>query len=79
VWIHQDAWFHIGRFDNETQTSYEIKKAGNGVYAFILEGAAAIEGQSLEERDGLGLWNTDTVQVKAQAGSRILLMEVPMN
>jgi redox-sensitive bicupin YhaK (pirin superfamily) len=79
VWIHQDAWFHIGRFDNETQTSYEIKKAGNGVYAFILEGAAAIAGQSLEERDGLGLWNTDTVQVKAQAGSRILLMEVPMN
>lgn len=79
VWIHQDAWFHLGTFDTETQTSYELKKAGNGVYAFMLEGSAQIEDQSLEKRDGLGLWNTDAIQVKAQAGSRILLMEVPMN
>lgn len=79
VWIHQDAWFHIGTFDSETQTSYNTKKAGNGVYAFILEGAAAIEGQSLDKRDGLGLWNTNKIEVQAQAGAKILLMEVPMN
>jgi hypothetical protein len=21
VWIHQDAWFHIGKFDNDFATS----------------------------------------------------------
>jgi hypothetical protein len=25
VWIHQDAWFHIGKFDNDFATSYELK------------------------------------------------------
>ncbi len=78
VWIHQDAWFHLGRFDRETTTNYKINKPGNGVYAFIIEGTAEIEGQHLERRDGFGIWNTHEFKVKACSGSRILLMEVPM-
>jgi len=79
VWIHQNAWFHMGSFDKGTETSYEIKGAGNGVYAFVLEGSAEIEGQSLTKRDGLGVWETDNLTVKADAGAKVLLMEVPMN
>jgi redox-sensitive bicupin YhaK (pirin superfamily) len=79
VWIHQDAWFHIGEFDRATETKYDIKKEGNGVYAFILEGEAEIEGQSLEKRDGFGIWDTNQILVKVQPGAKILLMEVPMN
>ncbi|MEM0938762.1 MAG: pirin family protein [Bacteroidota bacterium] len=79
VWIHQDAWFHMGQFDSDIETSYELKKEGNGVYAFVLEGEAEMDGQRLEKRDGLGIWNTDHFLVKAQAGSKILLMEIPMN
>ncbi|MEM6830830.1 MAG: pirin family protein [Bacteroidota bacterium] len=78
VWIHQDAWFHLGQFDQETTTGYELKKAGNGVYAFVLEGEAEIEGQPLGKRDGFGIWDTDHFSVKAQPGAKILLMEVPM-
>lgn len=79
VWIHQDAWFHVGDFDSDTETSYGLKRVGNGVYAFILEGEAEIEGQKLLRRDGLGIWDTEEFAVKAKAGSKILLMEVPMN
>jgi len=78
VWIHQDAWFHIGEFDKEVNTNYKINKAGNGVYAFIIEGTAEIAGQTLEKRDGFGIWNIDDFDIKADANSRILLMEVPM-
>ena len=78
VWIHQDAWFHIGTFDTSSDTKYDLKKEGNGVYAFMLEGSAQIEGQSLDKRDGLGLWSIDSIEVKAHEGARILLMEVPM-
>lgn len=79
VWIHQDAWFHMGQFDSDTKTSYELKKEGNGVYAFVLEGEAEIDGQQLGERDGFGMWDTDRFSVKAQEGAKILLMEIPMN
>lgn len=79
VWIHQDAWFHIGNFDTATTTQYDVKKEGNGVYAFILEGEAEVGGQSLQKRDGFGIWDTQNIDIKAKKGAKILLMEVPMN
>ncbi len=78
VWIHQDAWFHLGKFDQETCTNYQIKKSGNGVYAFVIEGTATIAGQEVEKRDGFGIWNVTDFDIKADKNSRILLMEVPM-
>ncbi|MEO5681712.1 MAG: pirin family protein [Chitinophagaceae bacterium] len=79
VWINQDAWFHLGHFDTATTSAYQLKKAGNGVYAFIIKGDAAIEGVDLSERDGLGIWNTNTITVTTNAAATtILLMEVPM-
>lgn len=78
VWIHQDAWFHIGRLDNTTSLEYKVKKEGNGVYIFVLEGSAEVNGQQLDRRDGLGVWNTDGFQLTAIGEAEILLMEVPM-
>ena len=78
VWIHQDAWFHLGKFDKEVSTNYKMNKSGNGVYAFIIEGTAEIAGQALEKRDGFGIWNVADFKIKADKNSRILLMEVPM-
>ncbi|WP_449386917.1 pirin family protein [Chryseobacterium lineare] len=79
VWIHQDAWFHLGNFENTTEVNYQIKKKGNGVYAFIIKGSAEIEGQPLAERDGFGVWNVENLQIKATSeNTEILLMDVPM-
>ncbi len=78
VWIHQDAWFHMGKFDQGFNTKYDLKKKGNGVYAFILDGEVSINGQDLGKRDGLGVWNIDSLEIKASSDAEILLMEVPM-
>lgn len=80
VWIHQEAWFHLGRFDNQVSTEYTIKKKGNGVYAFILNGDFTIESQNLNSRDGLGIWDIERLHIKADSqDAEILLMEVPMS
>lgn len=79
VWINQDAWFHIGNFTKGNSDQYEIKKEGNGVYAFILEGEVEIDGEKLSKRDGMGIWNTKSINVKATEKARVLLMEVPMS
>jgi hypothetical protein len=80
VWIYQDAWFHLGQFDKGVSTSYTIKKKGNGVYAFIIKGGVSIEGNNLNERDGLGIWDTNNISIKANSqNAEVLLMEVPMN
>lgn len=78
VWINQDAWFHMGNFDKGISADYTLKKQGNGVYAFILGGEVEINGHQLGTRDGLGVWNTDTIQIKATSDAEFLLMEVPM-
>lgn len=80
VWIHQDAWFNLGKFDKGKTTDYSIKKKGNGVYAFILSGEATVNGTTLSKRDGLGIWDTDKISVTSNAdGTEILLMDVPMS
>ena len=78
VWIHQDAWFHLGNFDEGNTAVYKIKKPGNGVYAFIIEGDAEINGQQLNKRDGFGIWDISALSFKSITKSKVLLMEVPM-
>ncbi len=79
VWIHQDAWFHLAKFDQGIAKEYHIKKEGNGVYVFILEGKAKIGDQVLDKRDGLGIYDTESFKLEALENSEILLMEVPMS
>ncbi|MCZ2481717.1 pirin family protein [Aquirufa nivalisilvae] len=80
VWIHQDAWFHLGHFEKGKTSHYQLKKPDNGVYAFVLEGDFQINGYDLNRRDGLGLWDLEGFDLKAQSeNSKILLMEVPMH
>lgn len=79
VWIHQDAWFNIGKFDGGKSTVYTIKREGNGVYAFVIDGDATINGQAVSKRDGLGVWDIDKLDITIGAnGAEILLMDVPM-
>lgn len=79
LWIHQDAWFHLGKFDQGVGADYKLKKNGNGVYAFVINGEAEVNGTVLKKRDGLGVWETDQVTFKALTpDTEVLLMEVPM-
>jgi hypothetical protein len=78
MWIHQNAFFYIGKFDKGVSVDYNIRAKGNGVYAFILTGDVTIDNQKLNARDGFGIWNTDNISIKAESNSEFLLMEIPM-
>jgi quercetin 2,3-dioxygenase len=79
VWVHQDAWFHLGDFDPGQKASYVLKdRRKNGVYVFMITGDAMANGQTLAMRDGLGVWEIDEINFEVKSASRILLMEVPM-
>lgn len=79
VWIHQNAWFHIGEFAKGKQASYNIKAKENGLYIFVIHGKVNVNGVELDERDGLGVWDTEKFNFTVQNDkTRILLMDVPM-
>ncbi len=79
VWIHQNAWFHLGKFDNGVSANYTIKASGNGVYVFVLSGDVKVDDQLLNTRDGYGIWDVEKFKITAETNAEFLLMEVPMS
>ncbi|MBS1633470.1 MAG: pirin family protein [Bacteroidetes bacterium] len=77
VQIHQDAWFSLGKLDKDFSTEYILKNKQNGVYAFVVEGDVTINGEKLNRRDGLGISESDKLEIKATSDAELLLMEVP--
>lgn len=79
VWIHQNAWFCLGQFDKDISYNYKVHAKENGIYAFVISGDFSIGEQTLNARDGIGIWNTKEIAFKALSKkSEILLMEIPM-
>jgi redox-sensitive bicupin YhaK (pirin superfamily) len=78
IWIHQQAYISIGNFSNETQTKYSMQQNQNGVYIMAIEGSLAVADQTLQHRDAIGLWNTQSVDISITKNSKVLIVEVPM-
>jgi quercetin 2,3-dioxygenase len=78
VWIHQNAWFHLAKFDKDFSTEYNLKSKGNGLYIFDLKGDIKVNEQAMSTRDGFGIWDIDAVKISAETDAEFLLMEVPM-
>ncbi|MBA4407883.1 MAG: pirin family protein [Bacteroidota bacterium] len=79
MWIHQQAWFSLGIFNEGSSISYQLKKADSGVYLFLISGELEIGPETLIQRDGLCIEQIDAeIQLKINKNSKLLLMEVPV-
>jgi len=79
VWIHQDAWFNMVDLDADKAVTYDFNLASNGLYLFVLEGSVEVADEKLERRDGLGIFDTQSITLKASEQASVLLMEVPIH
>ncbi len=77
--IHQNAWFSLGSLEAGVEKEYPKRREGNGVYAFVIEGSATVNGTPLSKRDALGIWDFEKLTIKADANVEILLLDVPMD
>lgn len=78
VWIHQDAWFYLGEYTEDTTVNHTINRPENGAYIFVLEGSVQIGETLLNKRDGMGIWNRSDINFVASKNTKILVMDVPM-
>ncbi len=78
VWIHQDAWFHMGDFEAGQRPAYTLKNKKNGLYIFMIRGSLKVGNTELQERDGLGVRDTDRLEFEILTPSTVLLMEIPL-
>ncbi|AXG75130.1 pirin family protein [Flavobacterium arcticum] len=78
LWIHQQAYLHIGIFDTGQKITHNIMMPANGVYLFLIEGEIEIDGQIIKERDAYGAIELDSLTIEIKKASKIVLIEVPM-
>lgn len=78
LWIYQQAYLHLGLFDEGEKTQYKLQIPENGVYLFLIEGKLEVNGEEISERDAFGIVEFDTVDIEVRAPSKILTIEVPM-
>lgn len=78
LFIHQDAFLSLGRFDTDGSVEYVVRRKGNGVYFFVIDGEAIVEGKNLGKRDAFGVWDTGKIRLQAKKDLFILAIEVPM-
>lgn len=76
--IHQNARFYLGNLDKGFEAEYAIKAEGNGLYIFVIEGEVTVDSQKMSPRDGYGVWDTESVFLKADSDAKVLLMDLPM-
>ena len=78
LFINQDAWFNLATLEPGNELTYKLHNPSNGAFIFVIEGAVTAAGTALNRRDALGISETDSVNITSDTGSRVLLIEVPM-
>ncbi len=74
----QDTWFSLGKVEAGKKLDYSLHLERGGVYIFVIEGELEVEGEVIERRDGMGISETNSFELKTLKDSHILLIEVPM-
>lgn len=77
--LQQDAWLSLINLTKEEVLTYQVKKSGNGVYFFVVEGSVSNAGHELTARDALGVVEAGDVALRGGAGgAQLLAIEVPL-
>ena len=79
IWINQEAYFSLGSLDRGENHVYQVNNPENGVYLFVIDGKLKAGGEQLARRDGIGIWDTEKIDLETEENSEVLLIEVPMN
>jgi quercetin 2,3-dioxygenase len=79
VLIVQEAWFSIAEIEAGNGLEYDVKRMGNGVYFFVLDGECIINETELGPRDAMGVWDIGKIHLDATHKVTVLAIEVPMD
>ncbi len=76
--ISQQAYIYRTDLDANNSMSLTVKNQNNGLYIFVVNGNIIVEGNSLEKRDAIGVWDIETIQITSNENSKFIIVEVPM-
>lgn len=78
LWIHQQAFIHLGNFDAGQTLEYPLKKSVNGLYLMVINGSLSLADETLNTRDAIGISGVEHITLSTASDTSFLLLEVPM-
>ncbi|GAB3286955.1 pirin family protein [Hymenobacter tenuis] len=78
-WINQNAKLSLGAFDAGQSLAYQLNPLNKCVFIFLMEGSLTVNGQLLAQRESIGLWETDLIQIQIEGDSQFIVIEAPIN
>src|SRR3989344_2363304 len=75
--INQDAKLYIGEYTEEKEFNYKTDN-NKGIFIFVIKGKIEVEKETLNERDSIEITETNSINIKTEKNSKILLIEIPM-
>lgn len=79
VKINQDAYISRWKLDKDKNITYQKYDSKNGVYIFLISWKIDVWSFSLNDRDAIWIIWEQTVSIKSEISSDVLILEVPMN
>jgi len=79
MWIHQNAWLSLVRLDGGAEATYTSKREGNGLFLFMIEGTATVAGETVADRDSIGMTGESSITIAAGEATYAVLIDVPMS
>jgi quercetin 2,3-dioxygenase len=78
-WINQNARLSLGHFDTGETIQYALNPLNKAVFVVNISGTITVAGQSLANRDAVGIWETDLIDIQTEGEVRFLVIEMPVN
>jgi redox-sensitive bicupin YhaK (pirin superfamily) len=78
-WINQNAKLSLGYFESAEEVKYSFNPVNKCVYIFCIDGKINVDGTDINQRDAIGIWETDSFPIHCAAGSHFLVIETPVN
>lgn len=78
LWLNQDAWFTLGKYEAGKKLDITAKAPNIGTYLFLLSGELKVDGETLTTRDAIGLYEYDKANIEVIKPAEFLLIDVPM-
>lgn len=79
VWIAQNAKLSLGYFETAQEVTYDFNPVNKCLFIFSIEGTVRVDGTDVNEKDAIGVWETNSVPIHCHAGAHFIIIEMPIN
>ncbi|TXE17312.1 pirin family protein [Psychroserpens burtonensis] len=77
--INQQAYMYRTNLESGKSIGVNVKTKQNGFYVFVIDGEVEVADNTLGKRDAIGVYDTESIDIKSNNNSDLIILEVPMN